>query len=122
MKGKEGFNNMKHTKPKHKKNVKTKTVSLKKELRKPVNDLIVQPTYSRQLLVLAVAIVMLISVIGTIIVLNELSNAEKFVDDVKAYQALNGMIVKQLQERSSQEKMLEDVSDTVNEESHDGGE
>ena len=67
-----------------------------------------QASYGRQLLVLAVAITMLLAVIGTFIVLNEVSSAEKMVEQVQGHRALNAMVVKQLDERFQQEKQYKE--------------
>ena len=58
----------------------------------------------RQLLVFAVAIAMLISVVGTFVVLQELSHAEELVESVRAHQVLNAMVVKQMAEEEGDEQ------------------
>ncbi len=62
----------------------------------------------RQLLVLAVAMAMLFSVVGTFVVLQELSHAEELVDSVRVHQALNAMVVKQMAEEAEQEEVVEE--------------
>ena len=82
-----------------------KGLSLKK--RQELLHTPLEPRHSsagRQLLVLAVAIAMLVSVVGTFVVLQELSQAEELVDSVRAHQALNAMVVKQIVEEQAEEQ------------------
>ncbi len=60
----------------------------------------VQHSSSHSLVVVAVALAMLVSVIGTFIVLNELSAVEKSIDALQAHRALNAMLVKQQEQNT----------------------
>ncbi|MBI4016351.1 MAG: hypothetical protein HY363_01520 [Candidatus Aenigmarchaeota archaeon] len=88
-----------------------KITKKRKSVHRPVvpvatTSLSVQPSSSRSIVVIAVALAMLVSVVGTFIVLNELSAVEKSIDALQAHRALNAMIVKQ------QEKNTYDLSET----------
>lgn len=56
---------------------------------------------SKQVVVMAVALAMLVSVVGTFVVLNELASVERSIDMLRAHTALNAMLIKQQQERNA---------------------
>ncbi|MBI4148679.1 hypothetical protein HY490_05285 [Candidatus Woesearchaeota archaeon] len=67
----------------------------------PVQLSVPQPAdHSRSVVVIAVALTMIISVVGTFIVLNELSTVERSIDALQAHRALNAMLVKEQQARA----------------------
>ncbi len=51
--------------------------------------------YGKSVIIIAVALTMLISVVGTFVVLNELSTVEKSINALQAHRALNAMLVRQ---------------------------
>lgn len=62
-----------------------------------------QSNYGKSIVVIAVALTMLISVIGTFVVLNELSSVERSVDALQAHRALNAMLSKQQPQETTQQ-------------------